>query len=189
MNAASRLFGIRGYSGSGKTTLITRLLPLFHARGLRVAVIKHTHHDVDLDPPHAQFPKDSQQFRLAGAAPVVLMSSARLTVLLETPGQEAPQRPDLALALAMIAPTQPDWVLVEGFKSGVALEFPALEVWRPALGHAPLWPSDTRIVALASDVPQDGPLPCLNLNQTQTIGEFMLAYFSQTPANGPCACH
>ena len=67
-----RLFGIAGYSGSGKTTLMEKLLPRLTARGLRVSVVKHAHHDFDIDRPK----KDSYRHRQAGAAEVLLTSSA-----------------------------------------------------------------------------------------------------------------
>ena len=37
---------IAGWSDSGKTTLIERLIPLLMGRGLRVGVVKHTHHSL-----------------------------------------------------------------------------------------------------------------------------------------------
>jgi len=46
-----RLFGFAGWSGSGKTTLIERIVPRFIERGLTVSLIKHAHHDFDLDQP------------------------------------------------------------------------------------------------------------------------------------------
>jgi len=44
-----KVFGIAGYSGSGKTTLVERLVPILRARGLRVSVVKHAHHDFEID--------------------------------------------------------------------------------------------------------------------------------------------
>jgi molybdopterin-guanine dinucleotide biosynthesis protein B len=58
-----KMFGFAGYSGSGKTTLIEQLIPRFAARGMKVSMIKHTHHNFDLD----KSGKDSFRHREAGA--------------------------------------------------------------------------------------------------------------------------
>ena len=60
--APFKVFGFAAYSGSGKTTLIENLIPLMVARGLRIALIKHAHHDFDVDQPG----KDSWRHRQAG---------------------------------------------------------------------------------------------------------------------------
>src|SRR6202035_2914740 len=44
-----KVIGLAGWSGAGKTTLLARLIPYFNAEGLRVSVIKHAHHDFDVD--------------------------------------------------------------------------------------------------------------------------------------------
>ncbi|MGZ5851990.1 MAG: molybdopterin-guanine dinucleotide biosynthesis protein B, partial [Hyphomicrobium sp.] len=38
--------GIVGWKNSGKTTLIERLVVALTQRGLRVATVKHTHHEL-----------------------------------------------------------------------------------------------------------------------------------------------
>lgn len=43
--------GFVARSGTGKTTLLVRLLPLLKARGLRIGMIKHAHHDFEIDYP------------------------------------------------------------------------------------------------------------------------------------------
>ena len=42
------LVGLSGWSGSGKTTLLEKILPLLSLMGLRVNVIKSSHHEVEL---------------------------------------------------------------------------------------------------------------------------------------------
>ena len=49
MNTPLPLLGITGYSGSGKTTLLEKLLPQLIKKGLRVSVIKHSHHNAHVD--------------------------------------------------------------------------------------------------------------------------------------------
>ena len=68
-----KVLGVAGWSGSGKTTLICALIPLFAARGLTVSTLKHTHHDIDPDPPG----KDSRRYREAGAREVMLAGPRR----------------------------------------------------------------------------------------------------------------
>ena len=46
-----KIIGISGYSGSGKTTLIEKVIPQLVAHGLRVSLIKHAHHQFDVDQP------------------------------------------------------------------------------------------------------------------------------------------
>jgi len=57
------VLAICGFSGSGKTTLIEAALPLLIERGLRVALIKHDAHGLQIDRPG----KDSDRLFKAGA--------------------------------------------------------------------------------------------------------------------------
>jgi len=57
------LLGFCARSGTGKTTLLTKILPLLKAQGLRIGMIKHAHHQFDIDYPR----KDSYELRKAGA--------------------------------------------------------------------------------------------------------------------------
>ncbi|WP_313950538.1 molybdopterin-guanine dinucleotide biosynthesis protein B [Accumulibacter sp.] len=161
-----KVFGIAGYSGSGKTTLLEKLLPRLAARGLRVAVIKHTHHHFDIDRPG----KDSFRHRQAGASEVLLASTSRWVLMNELRG--APE-PSLAEYIAHFSPC--DLVLVEGFK-GEAI--PTLEVYRPANGKPPLWPDHPQIVAVASDqalpTALAAALASLDLNDPEAITRFVL---------------
>src|SRR6185369_10881752 len=68
-----RVLGITGWSGSGKTTLLIRLIPVLVQRGLRIATLKHEHHDFDVDIPG----KDSYEHRKAGASEVIVSSARR----------------------------------------------------------------------------------------------------------------
>lgn len=60
-------FGICGYSGSGKTTLIEAMLPLLFQQGLKVAVVKHDAHGLNVD----REGKDTDRFFKAGADVII----------------------------------------------------------------------------------------------------------------------
>lgn len=154
--------GFAGFSGSGKTTLIERVIPLLVARGLRVALIKHAHHDFDVDIPG----KDSWRHRKAGASEVLVASGRRWALIHELAGRP---EPTLDEQLAMLSPC--DIVIVEGHK---AAAIPKIEVHRPSLGKPLLQPGDPHIVAVASDVPLELPVPRLDLNRPQAIVDFLL---------------
>ena len=161
------LVGICAYSGTGKTTLLTQLLPRLKARGLRVAVVKHAHHNFDIDHPG----KDSHNLRIAGAEQMVVASGKRLAWIKERedPGTE----PDLSEALNALHPEHIDLVLVEGFKREA---FPKIELHRPALGKPLIYPDDANVIAIAVDTPLTSPprhIPILDLNNIDALVEFI----------------
>lgn len=155
------VFGIAGRSGSGKTTLIEAMLPLLGAAGLAVSVIKHSHHDFQMEPPG----KDSARFRLAGAREVMVASPFRYAIVHEL--RDAPE-PSLAEQVARLAPA--DLVLVEGFK---AADIPRIEVYRPALGKPPLHGDDPGFLAVVTDAELYTALPCLPLNDPAAVAAFI----------------
>ena len=159
-----KVFGFAGYSGSGKTTLIEQLIPRFVMEGLRISLIKHAHHGFDLDHPG----KDSYRHREAGATEVFLVSNQRWVLMHELRGQP---EPSLDEQLAHMSPC--DLVLVEGFKYTA---IPKMEVHRQANGKPLIYPENANIVALASDVRLESPLPWLDLDDVDGIAEFILRH-------------
>ncbi|MCV4714437.1 molybdopterin-guanine dinucleotide biosynthesis protein B, partial [Escherichia coli] len=75
-----------GYSGSGKTTLVEQLIVQLRLAGQRVSVVKHAHHQFDIDYPG----KDSWRHRQAGAFEVVVASDRRLAKIREYEVQMEP---------------------------------------------------------------------------------------------------
>jgi molybdopterin-guanine dinucleotide biosynthesis protein B len=162
--AAGRVFGFAGWSGSGKTTLIEQLIPRFIGRGLTVSLVKHAHHEFDLDQPG----KDSFRHRQAGCREVLVTSAARWALQHELRG-----RPELTLDEALQHLSPCDLVLVEGFKTAPIAK---LEVYRASVGKPLLHPRDPKIVAVASDGPVATPLPVLSLGDPDVVATFVMRH-------------
>lgn len=157
------LLAITAFSGTGKTTLLKQLIPLLNHAGLRVGVIKHTHHKVDVDTPG----KDSYELRKAGARQTMVASKARWALMTETPDLVMPSLSWLAAQMdgALI-----DLILVEGFKDEPV---PKIALFRQDTGNA--WPAliDEHVIAVASDIGIDINLPLLDINQPREIANFI----------------
>ncbi len=163
------LLGFAAFSGTGKTTLITKLLPLLNAKGIKAGLVKHSHHDFDIDQPG----KDSYRLRKAGASPVMLVSKYRRAVITE---REVIGEPVLADELAHLDQSELDLVIVEGFKHE---SLPKIELHRPSLGKPLLFPEDSDIIAIASDenIGQNCAIPVLNINNPEQICQFITDQF------------
>jgi molybdopterin-guanine dinucleotide biosynthesis protein B len=164
-----KVVAFAGYSGSGKTTLVEQLIVEMRMLGLRVSVVKHAHHNFDVDQPG----KDSWRHREAGAFEVVVASSQRLVVQRTF---EQPTRLSVHHLLAEVYEGV-DWVLVEGFKQSDLLK---IEVWRHASGQPVRYPDDDFVVAIATDSPQALPeptlRPLLDLNDPQAVCAWLIGH-------------
>ena len=160
------VLGIAAWSGTGKTTLLKQVLPLLREQGLRIGMLKHAHHEFDIDHPG----KDSYELRKAGAQQMLVASSRRFALMVE-----APVAGDVSLwdMLARLGRDTLDVILVEGFKHE---RFPKLELHRAALGKPLLFPQDDAIIAVASDAPVDTTLPQLDINDAAAIAAFVLDF-------------
>jgi molybdopterin-guanine dinucleotide biosynthesis protein B len=159
------LLGFAAASGTGKTTLLTQLIPLLTQQGLRIGVIKHSHHNFEIDKPG----KDSFRLRAAGASSVMLVSSHRRAIITEF---AQPSEPHLVDQLHAFDEKAFDLILVEGFK---AEAFPKIELHRAELNNSLLYANDVDIIAVASDVKLNLPpqLALLDLNNPTMIAEFI----------------
>jgi molybdopterin-guanine dinucleotide biosynthesis protein B len=165
-NAHVPLLGFAAASGTGKTTLLTQIIPLLINQGLRIGLIKHSHHDFEIDQPG----KDSFRLRIAGATPVMLASPYRRVII-----TELKRRQELSLnqQLAFLDQSELDLILIEGFKTEA---IPKIELHRHSLNQPLLYPNDPHIIAIASDTQLLTPdyITQLNLNQPEFIADFIL---------------
>ncbi|GAB3530273.1 bifunctional molybdopterin-guanine dinucleotide biosynthesis adaptor protein MobB/molybdopterin molybdotransferase MoeA [Photobacterium alginatilyticum] len=167
--ASLPLLGFAAWSGTGKTTLLEAMLPKLVERGIRVAVIKHAHHNFDID----QEGKDSYRLRKAGASQMLISSRYRRALVTETPEEEA----TLPYLISQLDQTQLDLILVEGFKK---LDFPKIELHREEIGKPWLHPEDSNIIAVASDIKPSTELPQLDINNLDLLTDFVVSFANQT---------
>lgn len=158
------VLGFAAFSGTGKTTLLCQLIPLLRASGLRLGLIKHSHHTFEVDHPG----KDSFVLRAAGASQIVIASAQRSVALIQYPKD---REPGLADFLGQISDDSLDLLLVEGYKRA---DIPKIELHRPSLGQPLLAVSDPAIIAVASDETVTVSVPVLDLNAPLQIAEFII---------------
>lgn len=164
------LLGIAAWSGTGKTTLLKKLIPELCAKGIRPGLIKHTHHNMDVDKPG----KDSYELRKAGAAQTLVASQQRWALMAETPAE--PEL-DLAYLVSRMDATTLDLVLVEGFKHEPVAK---ILLFRENCGHsAQELMIDEYVVAVASDVPLEVDVPLLDINDVQQIAGFVTQWLGR----------
>ncbi|MGM0592915.1 MAG: molybdopterin-guanine dinucleotide biosynthesis protein MobB [Pseudomonadota bacterium] len=164
------LLGLVAYSGTGKTTLLEQLIPLLDTRGIRCGLLKHAHHDFDIDTPG----KDSYRLRQAGARQVMVASHKRWALMSENGEDTEPRLDEL---LPHFDNKRFDLLLVEGFKHEV---YPKIALYRRALGKPPLSLDDSEIIAVASDTAfSDTLLPQLDINQPEQIARFIAQWLDE----------
>ncbi len=115
------IVAVVGKSGAGKTYVVSRLVAELKNRGYRVATVKHSVHDIDLDLEG----KDSWQHAQAGSDAVVISSPHKFALI-------RPVDHDSSLAeLSRFIGPDFDIILAEGFKQDKGIK---IEVHRKQLG-------------------------------------------------------
>ena len=129
-------FGICGWSGSGKTTLIEAVVPLLRKKGLKVAVLKRTTHQIVTDRPG----KDSDRFFRAGAD-VLLQGQDQGLFRMQGSADE-----DLNSSLRSLSPRY-DLILVESYKGS-----PLPKVWLTDPSQSP---APERVQGIMASLPRN----------------------------------
>lgn len=163
-----RLLAISAWSGTGKTTLLEQVIPLLKAQGIRSGLIKHTHHQMDIDTPG----KDSYLLRKAGADQVIVASNQRWALMVETPDNPLSL---MQLAAQMDSSTL-DLVLVEGFKDEPV---PKIALWRRGVKGEIKDLLDQHVIAVAIDEDMELNLPILDINQPIQVADFIIQWLKK----------
>lgn len=156
------LLAITGYSGTGKTTLLEKLIPALKQRNIKVGLIKHSHHNVDVD----KAGKDSYRLRMAGANPTMVVCDQRWALMVETT-----QLMPFEQLVERIANEEVDLILLEGFKQE---NVPKIQLHRKTI-EKPLPELDEFTLATATDYPLARE-NWLNINDIEQIADFIQAY-------------
>lgn len=160
------LLGFAAFSGTGKTTLLEQLIPCLTKQGLSIAMVKHSHHDIEMD----KAGKDSYRLRKAGACQLLLAGTTR-SILFNEYG--AKQDKKLIDQLNLLSLNELDLVLVEGYRDEI---FNKIELHRVGLNKPLLFKTDQSTIAVACDESIDtGSLPLLDLNNIEEISHFVLS--------------
>jgi len=168
--------GFIAHSGTGKTTLLTQLIPQLKQKNISVAVIKHAHHNVDIDKPG----KDSYRLRESGADQMIISCDQRVAYIKETPQQAI----SFEQTIALLDHSVIDLILVEGFKNE---NYDKIELYRASQGKALLLTSHRRVCALAHDGlnqrEQDqvdlAAVTELDLNNIEQLTQFIINYINE----------
>jgi molybdopterin-guanine dinucleotide biosynthesis protein MobB len=153
------IIAVCGVKNSGKTTVICRLLPHLHARGLRVAVVKHDGHHFEPDVPGT----DSNQIRCAGAQGVAVYSDHRFMIVSEQP-DASPEWLARQFSWA-------DLVLLEGGKESY---YTKLEIVRKGVSEQPVCEPGT-LLGLCSDMNMHLPgVPLLGMQEYESIADLII---------------
>lgn len=161
------LLAIAAWSGTGKTTLLKQLIPALCQRGIRPGLIKHTHHNMDVDKPG----KDSYELRKAGAAQTLVASKQRWALMTETPEEE---ELDLVFLASRMDASTLDLILVEGFKHE---EIAKIVLFREDAGHKPEdLVIDAHVIAVASDISLSVDVQLLDINDVEGIADFVVQW-------------
>lgn len=154
-----------GRSNTGKTTVIERLIPILVEKGIKVAVIKHHHHDFDIDIPG----KDTYRYKKAGARMSVLASPNKVAVVEDT---------ETELSLSEIISRYvhgADLLIIEGFKRE---QVPKIEVFqRKEEENQPVCMGDKNLIAIVTDESMETLLPVFSRDDIQGIARFIIDRF------------
>lgn len=160
-SAGIPVIAVIGRAKSGKTTLVERLIEIFAGKGMRVAVIKHMHHEFDFDVPG----KDTYRHKKAGASTVISASPSRIGMVKDVSREYSVE--DIVSRYVSDA----DIVIVEGFKQS---RVPKIEVYSRESGESPLCTlGDDSIVAVVTDDPVEAAISHFRRDDAQAIADFI----------------
>ena len=153
------IISIVGRSDSGKTTLLEGLIADLKQRGYKVAVMKHSAEDVELDTVN----KDTWRFTQAGSEISAISSGHNLAVFKHLTHDFGPQE------LSQFISCDFDLLLTEGFKQS---SYPKIEIHRQEQGSDLVSPPQ-QLLAVVTDEPLQVDVPQFSKDEVQKIGDLI----------------
>ncbi len=153
------IISIVGKSESGKTTLLESLIVELKQRGYKVAVIKHTNEDIELD----KEGKDTWRFSQVGSEVVAISSGRKLALMKNLERDFSPQE------LSRFIAWDYDLILTEGFKRSGTLK---IEVYRKEQGEGLFSPAK-QLLAVVTDEPLDVDVPQFSKDEVQRLTDLI----------------
>ena len=161
-----KVFGIIGLKNSGKTYFAKKIISKFVLLNLRVASIKHAHHNFEIDRPNT----DSYMHRQAGSEQVIISSSKKWAKIVELKNLREKNLIELINEL-----DNPDIVIVEGYKNE---SHPKIEIIKDSLDESSyLFKNLTNVISIISDTKIDSfEKKQFKKNEIEKIVNYMLNY-------------
>ena len=159
-----------GSSGSGKTNVLEKVVAELKRRSIRVAVIKHSHHEsLEID----KNGKDSQRYTAAGAETVIVSSPREMILMQKNYSDLTPDE------IVRFIDPDIDIVLTEGFKNAGTCK---IEVHRKAL-ESKLLSKPEQLLAVITDEPLKVKVPQFDFKKDNTaaIADLIERWLSDQP--------
>ena len=149
-------------SGSGKTTLLEKIIPMLKLNGLVISVVKHAHHNFDIDTPG----KDSYRLRKSGGYQTLVLNPERSVLITE----DHKNKSDIDCMIEQMD-QHVDMILIEGLKT---LPYKKIEVFRKGISKEKLYTSNKSIIAIATDTNDKEMITSLHINNPKEVCKFIL---------------
>lgn len=160
------IISIVGRSNSGKTTLLEGVIADLKQRGYKVAVMKHSTEEVELD----TVGKDTWRFTRAGSEMSVISSGHNLAVFKRLTDDFGPQE------LSQFISDDLDLLLTEGFKQS---SYPKIEVHRREQGDDLVSPPQ-QLLAVVTDEPLRVEVPQFPKDEVEKIVDIIVDFMEKT---------
>ena len=153
----ANIYAIVAFSGTGKTTLIEKLIPRLKERGLRVAVVKHDAHELEID----KEGKDSWRMTKAGADVTAVASGTHAAIMENRP---------VSFEELLDKIDGVDVIITEGYKHEKVRKI----ALRRSGNNKPFPVPVEECIAVMSDIPEKTDVPFFHLDDVESLANLII---------------